>query len=152
MTSPHPTERVSAFFKSYLRAFESFNAAAIADHFAFPCHVTADSGEIGLTAVAERGAWIAQLEKLLAMYRAINVASARIVDLRITTISAQLLLAVVHWDLDEPAGNWLYSFEAAYTLAGDGDALRITAIAHNEIPRYRECVARLRARGSAGNG
>jgi hypothetical protein len=40
----------------------------------------------------------------------------------------------------------LYTFEAAYTLAQIDGALRITALAHNELPRLQECLAQ-QARG-----
>jgi hypothetical protein len=150
MTSTDAAETIRAFFESYRRAFERFDASAIADHFVFPGHITADSKEIGLTSVTDRPAWIGQLDRLLGMYRAIDVASARVVELMITELSPRLFQAIVHWALDDRAGRRLYDFEAAYTLAEVGDALRITAIAHNEIPRYRECVARLRAEGAGG--
>jgi hypothetical protein len=41
-------------------------------------------------------------------------------------------------------------FDAARTLARIGGALRIAAPAHNEIPRYRECLARLQAERGGG--
>ena len=137
------TSEIRAFLESYRQAFERFDTSAIADHFAFPGHATADSSEIGLTPITDRGAWIGQLDRLLAMYRAIDVASARILELSVTELSPRLFQAVVHWGLDDRAARRLYDFQAAYTLAEIGNALRITAIAHNEIPRYRACVARL---------
>lgn len=142
-----PVERmdaVRAFFESYRQAFERFDTEAIADHFAFPAHLTADAGEIVLTPVADRQAWIAQLDRLLAMYRAVDVASARMTDLGLTELSDQLAQAVVHWELRDSAGRRLYDFQGAYTIARAAHGLRITAIAHNEIPRYRACAARRR--------
>jgi hypothetical protein len=52
----------------------------------------------------------------------------------------------VHWALYDDAGRVLYAFEAAYTLASIDGALRISAIAHNEIPRYRECLSQIASR------
>src|SRR6266581_3874525 len=40
------------------------------------------------------------------------------------------------------AGEALYDFKAAYTLAETRPGLRIAAIAHNQIPRLLECIAR----------
>ena len=137
---------ITTFFKSYAQAFGRFDASAIASHFAFPLHVTAESIEIGLTAIPDERRWIEQVEHLLAMYRAIDVTSARMVDVTATEVSPRLFQAIIHWALCDRAGSTLYAFEAAYTLGWSGDRLKITAIAHNEIPRYREYVVRLRAR------
>jgi hypothetical protein len=143
---PTDADRViSAFFESYRRAFERFDASAIADHFTFPIHITADSSEIVLTAIPDKPTWMSQLDHLLDMYREIDAASAQVVDLAAAELSPRLFQAVVHWALYDRAGVKLYELDAAYTLARMGDTLRITAIAHNEIPRYRECLARLRA-------
>jgi len=41
------------------------------------------------------------------------------------------------------SGAPLYEFDAMYTLARHSDIFRITAVAHNEIARYRRCLAEL---------
>lgn len=46
-----------------------------------------------------------------------------------------------HWELLDRAGARLYTFAATYTLAKIEGALRIAALAHNEIPSYREYVS-----------
>ena len=134
---------VTAFFASYRAAFEGADATAIVDHFAFPCHVTSEAREVTLTAIASRGEGLRMVEQLLAMYRTIGVHSARPLDLAVSEISPRLAQALVRWGLYDAAGDLLYAFEAAYTLASIEGALRISALAHNEIPRYRECLARL---------
>ena len=141
----------AAFFASYRAAFGRADAAAILEHFAFPCHITSEAREITLTPLASREDGERMIEQLLDMYRKVGVASARVLDLAANEISPRLVQALVHWALIDAAGNCLYAFEAAYTLASIGGALRICAIAHNEIPRYRECLARIapRATGAA---
>ncbi len=139
-----PTQ-VSAFFDSYRTAFESQDAPAIADHFAYPGHVTSDAGEITLVPIANWQEWIGKLEQLLKLYRVINVGTARVLDLNVTAISPQLAQAHIHWALETATGEHLYDFEAIYTVAQIGSELRITAIAHNEMPQYQACVARLKA-------
>lgn len=136
---------VNAFFDSYRAAFERMDAAAIADHFAYPSHIASDTGEVMLMPVAARDPWIDQVEHLLGMYRSIGVAAARIRELRPTELSPGLVQAVVRWELLDGAGRALYDFVALYTLARVEGRLRIAAIAHNEIPRYREALARARA-------
>lgn len=141
----HAASSADAFLDSYRGAFERFHAPAIADHFAYPCHVTSDTGEIVLTPVTTQDDWTGQIEQLLSTYRRTGVSAARILERRVTELSPRLLQAVVHWALYDSAGGLLYRFEAAYTLAHVGGALRITALAHNELPKLQ---ARLAERSS----
>ena len=137
--------QISAFFDSYRTAFERQDAAAIADHFSYPGLVTSDAGEIVLVPITNREEWIGKLEQLLGMYRAIAVSSARVLNLVLTEISPRLVQAHLHWALDNAAGERLYDFEASYTLANRAGTFHITAIAHNEMPQYQACYARLKA-------
>jgi hypothetical protein len=137
--------QVNAFFDSYRTAFEHQDAAAIADHFAYPGHVTSDAGEIGLVPITSRQEWIGKLEQLLGMYRAIGVATAQVLGLALTEISPRLVQAHIHWALHNAADERLYTFEAIYTVAQTGGTFHITALAHNETPQYQACYARLKA-------
>jgi hypothetical protein len=143
---------VTGFFESYRLAFERLDTSAIADHFAYPSHITSDTGEIVLSPVVTKPDWIPQIEQLLAMYRAIGLTSARILNLALTELSPRLVQAVVDWALQDDTGSLLYSFQAAYTLAKIDDVVRISGIAHNEIPKYRECLARLKAQRTLRGG
>lgn len=60
-----------------------------------------------------------------------------------STLSDRLVQATVRWALEDAGGRLLYRFDAIYTLARIDGTLRITAIAHNELPGYREALARL---------
>jgi hypothetical protein len=102
-------------------------------------------GEIVLVPIPAKGDWIAEIQGLLGMYGAIGFGSAGILNMELTEISPHLVQAVVHWELRDGEGRSLYDFQAMYTLAEIDGALRISAIARNEIPRYRACLARLRA-------
>ena len=137
--------QINAFFDSYRTAFERQDAAAIADHFSYPGHVTSDAGEIVLVPITNREEWIGKVEQLLGMYRAIGVSSAQVLGLALTEISPRLIQARIHWALQTAAGEPLYDFEASYTLTNRAGAFHITAIAHNEMPRYQACYARLKA-------
>jgi hypothetical protein len=137
--------QINAFFHSYRTAFEHRDAAAIADHFAYPGHVTSDAGEIVLVPITSRQEWIGKVEQLLGMYRTIGVGSARVLDLALTEISPRLLTAEIHWALHTAAEEHLYGFEAIYTIAWSNGAYHIVAIAHDELPHYQACYARLKA-------
>jgi hypothetical protein len=152
MTSHEATPSVNAFFESYRTAFERLDATAIADHFAYPSHVTSDAREIGLVPVSSKQDWINDIERLLAMYRAIDFGSARVLDLALFELSPRVVQAMVRWALHDTAGGSLYDFQAMYTLVGINETLRIATIAHNEIPRYRECLGRLQSQRTVGDG
>jgi hypothetical protein len=138
---------VDAFFDAYRAAFERRDAAAIVDHFRFPLHVTGDGGEVAVVSIPSVDAWIPQIERLLAGYAQLDVRTARVLDARTTRFSPRLAQVAVHWALQDSAGRVVYEFDAAYTLASTGGALKIAAITHNEPLRAREA---LRRRASGG--
>jgi len=109
---------VNAFFESYRAAFERLDAPAIADHFAYPGHITSDTGEIVLVPITTKHEWIGQIERLLTMYRAVGFASARALKVDATELSPRLVQTLVHWAPYDDAARLLYEFEATYTLAG----------------------------------
>jgi len=137
---------ILAFFESYAVAFESLDAAIIAAHFAYPAHITSDAGTVTLMTVADKAAWAASLTQLLQMYRAVGVSKAHLVSITTTEISPRLVHAAVRWALADASGQPLYEFDALYTLAESEGTLRISTIAHNEVPQLRACFARVKAR------
>ena len=145
MSHAQAPEEVSAFFASYKLAAERQDAHALADHYAFPLHVASDIGEIKPLPFAEKADWVSRIEQLFGMYRAIGAGPGKMLSLSSNELSARLFLVVVHWEIDDVAGEELYNFRAAYTLGRFGDALRICALAACEIPQYMECAARLKA-------
>ena len=136
---------VQGFLDAYRLAFESFDVPAIVDQFSYPCQITSDAGEITVTVVPTREAWVPLIERLIAAYRAIGVRTAQATGLRSIELSSGLAVAGVRWSLLDSEGQPLYDFDAAYTLADRGDGLRIVAIAHNEAPKLNEALGRLRA-------
>jgi hypothetical protein len=142
---------VTAFFESYRRAFDGLDAAAIAEHFAYPGHMTSDTGQILLVPITAKPEWTTQIERLLGMYRAIGFSSARIVNLIPTQLSPRLVQAQVYWALYDAGERLLYDFPVLYTLVSMKDRLLISAISHNEIVRYQECVARLQSQHRPGS-
>ncbi len=143
--APNDGRTAAAFFESYRAAFAHGDVAAVLDHFAFPCHITSEAREVTLTPVASREEGVHMVEHLLKMYRDVGVAAPRVLELATIEVSPRLLVALVHWSLDDAAGARVYAFEAAYTLASFDEVLRIVAIAHNEVLRYREYLAQIRS-------
>jgi hypothetical protein len=135
----------AAFFASYGAAFALADVATVLDHFAFPCHITGDAREVTLTTIASREEGARMVGHILSMYRDVGGTTLRVQKLEAIDVSPRLLVALVHWSLDDATGASVYAFEAAYTLASLDDALRITAIAHNEVLRYRQHLAQIRS-------
>jgi hypothetical protein len=139
------TADVRAFFTGYCTAFIRQDAPAIAKHFADVVHVTSDNGDDVRVNVATTAEWRQTIDRLLEMYRAIDVGSVEATALATDPLSSRLVQARLRWALLDRAARPLYEFDAMYTLARHTEVFRITAIAHNEIPQYRRCVARLRS-------
>jgi hypothetical protein len=134
---------VRAFLDAYRAAFETFDAAAVADLFHYPAR-SQGGAEVTVAVIPTRDAWMPQLERLVAAYRAIGVRSAEARAVDVAEITTRLAPAVVHWSLFDEEGRPIYDFDASYTLADLGEGMRITAIAHNETPCLRAAIERQR--------
>jgi hypothetical protein len=141
--SSRVTADVRAFFTSYCTAFIRQDAPAIARHFADIVHVATDSGDDVNVHVANGVEWRTTIDRILEMYRAIDVGSVVATGLATDALSERLVQARLRWALSDRGARPLYEFDAMYTLARHTETFRITAIAHNEIPEYRRCLARL---------
>ena len=133
---------VAAFIDSYRQAFEALDASRIVEHFAYPLHVASDGRDVSLTTAANRQDWLGSIERLIELYRSVSVREARLLGLVETPIAPRLAQVLVHWGLVDLAGEPIYDFHAGYTVAKMGNGLRIVAIAHDEVPRYRAYLAR----------
>lgn len=145
MRSSKITADVRAFFTSYCTAFIRQDAPAIAKQFADWVHITSDEGRDVSVRIANAEEWRTTIDRLLEMYRAIDVGSVEAIGLATDALSPLLVQARVRWALYDKAKQPLYEFDAMYTLARHTETFRITAIAHNEIPQYRSCLARVRS-------
>ena len=145
MKSSKITADVRAFFTSYCTAFIRQDAPAIAKHFADVVHVAGDTGDDVSVHVASAAEWRQAIDRLLEMYRTIDVGFVEATGLATDALSSRLVQARLRWALHDRAVRPLYEFDAMYTLARHSETFRITAIAHNEIPQYRKCLARIRS-------
>jgi hypothetical protein len=101
-------------------------------------------GTVALVPVTSKEDWTRKVEDLLGMYKRIGFHSATVQEVVVTELSSLLAHARVHWALHDGAGALLYDFDTTYTLGRFDQRLKITSvISHNEIPRYRACLARL---------
>jgi hypothetical protein len=139
------TADVRAFFTGYCTAFIRQDAPAIAKHFADLVHVSSDDGRLMSIAVATADEWRATIDRLLEMYREIDVGGVEAIGLATDALSPRLVQARLRWALKDKAARPLYEFDAMYTLARHTEKFRITAIAHNESIEIRGCLARIRS-------
>jgi hypothetical protein len=145
MNSSETASGVQALIESYRDAFERFDAAAIADHFAYPSHISSDADEIALIAISNRKDCVDAVEKVIGMHRQLGIPTGRIHDLSITELSPRLAQAALRMEVSDCAARPLYDFEATYTVVKAHDAWRIAAISHNQIPRLLACLAQHRS-------
>lgn len=138
------SSRAHRFLDAYRQAFEAFDASAIAELFLYPCHVTSDTDKIEVAPISSREEWLPQIERLIGAYRAIGVRSADARRIEVVELTRLLAHATVRSAVVDEADETIYEFDAAYTLAGDGDDVRISALAHNEVPRLRAALERRR--------
>ena len=142
MHSRKITADVRAFFTSYVAAYIRQDAPAIVKNFAEVVHVSGDTGSKVEVHVAKREEMLKTVSHLLEMYRAIDFGSAEILALGTDEMSSRLVQARLRWLLRDKAGKEMYEFDTMYTLARHTEIFRIIALAHNEIPHYRDYVAR----------
>lgn len=139
-------QEIDAFFRSYCAAFEALDADAIADCFAFPSHIASDADEVSLIPIANRQECLTAVDKVVALHRELGAPAGRIHDLTIHELSPQLVQASLRMEVLDGTANFLYDFEATYSLAKLSGRWRIAAISHNQIPRLLRCVAEHRPR------
>ena len=135
-----PNDAVGAFFASYLAAFEKQDRPSLAEHFAFPCHVSGDSGEIALSVVASADEYLRAIEPLFRHYRRLGVARGIIRTTRLVPLSERLALCFVDWDVRGRDGHTIYTHEASYTLVARGGHWGISTIAFNELAKIKALV------------
>lgn len=132
---------VAAFFDAYRADFESFDAEAIASHFAFPLHVVGDGDPVDVRSVADKDEWLETLTMLLDLYRGFGVTTAVVLDSSAVAIAERVHQASMHWSLRDASDDEVYDFHAVYTLIEREGGLRIAAIAHDELGKIMAKLA-----------
>jgi hypothetical protein len=133
--------RAAEFLSDYRSAFERFDARSVADRFVYPCSIVGDADPVDVRSVATHDEWVGQLEMLLDAYRRFGVRSARVLDSATTSLTPRILQVAVHWSLRDAADQEVYDFRALYMLVEEDGALRIAAIAHDELPKIMRLLS-----------
>lgn len=129
------------FFDDYRLAFTRDDIDALIGCFAFPLHTVSITADPPAISVSSREDWLPVLRELLAAYRTLDVADALRLEMDLSRPIPGVVAARVHWGLRRSDGSRVYEFTALYTLVQTSGALRIVAIAHDEVARLREAMA-----------
>ena len=133
---------VDAFLAGYAADFATYDPATVAKRFAYPVHCVGDTDAGPDVTTAGREAWLLALDRLLGAYRELGITGARLHSVQVIRLGPGLHVAWVRWALLRSDASVVYSFEASYTLVLSQGRLRISAIAHNEVPRLGEALAK----------
>lgn len=132
---------VDQFFAGYAADFATYDAATVAEHFAYPVQAVGDTDAEPDVNTAGREDWLLVLHRLLGAYRELGVTGARLHSIHVTRLGRGLHVACVGWTLLRADQSPVYNFEASYTLVASHGRWRISAIAHNEVPKLRAALA-----------
>src|ERR1700761_45691 len=136
-----PEEIVAQFLQTYAVAFEGYNAAAIAEHFALPCHIASDSVP-AVTRIDYATAEECQesVSRILSWHRTLKMKSGRVLNLSVVEMSPRMICFDLHYELTDDKDERLYDYRGFYTLITVGERWKIAAISHNQVPRLLACI------------
>ncbi len=128
---PDDVERVRAALVSYGAAFDAYDAAAVASHFAVPALLVRDGVPSTLDTAADV---LDSVERLLDLHRAWAVETARVAALTVIETAPAHVVARVDWRLGRRASRVRWTYTTTYVLVPDGDGLRIAAAMTHDAP------------------
>lgn len=134
-------EAINKLFLQYRRHFETGDTEQIANFYRFPLHFyRADGGK----EVADRQQFIRQVNRLLRMYRRLQVSQVVGTVTDVIGLNDHASLASVNWLLlrkHGEAATQLYSSTTRYLVSDTGDGLAIDGlIAVDETAKIRSAV------------
>ena len=129
------TPDLRAFFADYRTTFARLDRDALLPFFSLPVQVVSATNDATSISVFDAESWPSVLDGLLGAYRILGVADAEPLQMDVTQVTPQVLSAHVRWELRRHDGSVVYGFSAVYTVVEVDGALRICAIAHDELPR-----------------
>lgn len=129
--SDHTETETRAFFDRYGAAFEAYDAAVVASHFAVPALLVRDGVP---TVLADDAAVLDSVERLLDLHRAWGVETCRVADLADIEAAPAHRLVRVNWRLGRRASRLRWTYTTTYTLVPHGDDWRIAAALTHDAP------------------
>ena len=124
-------DEVRRFFERYGRAFEAYDAAAIAACYGTPCLFVRD----GSTVAIESEAGVTEsVRALLDLHRAWDVQTAVPAEVVVMEQSPTHAVARVGWRLGRAGSRVAWSFATTYTLVPTADDWRIVVAVTHDAP------------------
>lgn len=117
------------FFRRYGRAFDAYDAEAVAAFYVTPCLLVRDGQTV---AVGTPEGVVESVRALLDLHRAWDVHRARPTEVVVLEEGPAHTLARVQWRLRKARSRLTWSFATTYTLVpGDGDRRIAAAFTHD---------------------
>jgi hypothetical protein len=125
-------DSVRPFFDAYAKAFEAYDAAAVAGFFALPC-LFVRGGES--ETVDDAPALVESVEQLLDLHRAWKVQTARLAAFATLEDTPQHRIVRVTWRLGRTLSRVRWTYATTYVLVPDDGGPRpwriVSAISHD---------------------
>ena len=140
MSAEEPRADVSAdlrpFFARYARAFEAYDAGAVAACYAVPCLLVRDGATVAHAAVEGVEA---SVRALLDLHRAWDVQTARPAEVLVLEATPDHAVARVDWRLGRAKSRVAWTFSTTYTLvpaatAGGAAGWRVAVAVTHDAP------------------
>ena len=122
---------VRSFFDRYARAFEAYDADAIAASFLTPCLFVRDGTTEATTTTEEV---TASVRALLDLHRAWDVQTAAPAEVTVLEEGTSHAIARVEWTLGRTHSRVAWSFATTYTLVPGEDDWRIASAVTHDAP------------------
>ena len=122
---------VRPFFERYGRAFEAYNAEAIAAAYVAPCLFVRDGQTV---AAGTSEAVLESVHALLDIHRAWDVKVARPAEVALLEQTPTHALVRVGWKLGRPGSRVEWSFATTYTLVPGADDWQIAVAVTHDAP------------------
>jgi len=111
---PALAAEIVRYFEGYARAYDAFDAEAIAAHFAVPSYILhADRGSAGFTT---REALVANMERINTINREARFGRATFAPPRVSAFASTLVQATLSWIIHDVDGAALWRFTCTYNL------------------------------------
>jgi hypothetical protein len=120
---PALTAEIVHFFEGYASAYDAFDAAAIAAHFAVPAYILHQ--DRAAPAFATREALVANMERLNTINRESRYGRATFAPPFVVAFAPTLVQATVPWTVHDVDGGVLWRFTCTYNLIRTDDSWKI---------------------------
>ena len=123
------TDALRLYFERYASAFETFDASAIAEHYAMPC-VFIRGGQTD--ACTSSDALRVSVEALLDLHKTWDVRRAKLKKIDVLETAPEHLIVRADWRLGRKGRiRWAYSTTYVLIPASDGDWQIASALTHD---------------------